>query len=356
MAPGALISYTDAIADSFGFESMQAVYSCTIEDALAWFQNGLMRGIVCSGPQAGVIWEGFVAGIELRVGQETRSITLDAMANRVTVTYTTVLGSPGTTPSATDTTSTGMYGTKDLIEAIDASTLTAASNVRGRVLALYKQPRASGSIGVATGDVGDVQLTITGAGWYTTLGWVVTSRSSTSTTSTTTQVGALLDTSTPGIGATNAFLSTNTYAIVSSGVSDTEFIAANTTYQEKIEALLKQGDSGANALAWGVYEGRIFFVEIAADADAATADYRRSVSEGVVRDAFGSIVAWWDVRPNRMYEVRELLDINPAVVAPDSGGRSYIARRTVSVSQEQISLTLEGRTGEGIDRIVARYA
>lgn len=353
--PGDLVSYGHSITDEQGFETLTAVYKTTLENALQWFDTGLMRSIVASGPDAGIIWEGFVSGIELRVGSESRSVSLDTMANRVKCKYTTVLDTPGTTAATTDTVSTGMYGTKDAVVSIGKSTATAAANLLARVLALYKQPRPSGSISVATGEAGDVELTITGAGWYSTLAWVVTSRTSTSTTSTTTQVGALIGSGAPGIGATNPFLNTTTDFIASSGISDTEFIEIDTPYRDKIEALLSQGDSSGNSLAWGVYEGRIFFVTTAADATPTTITYRRSVGESFVKDTFLNPVNWWDVRPNAMYEVLELLDTNPAVVAPDSSGRSYVARVTCSVGEGQISLALEGRTGDAVDRILARY-
>jgi hypothetical protein len=351
--PGELVGYTDSINDQGGFEHMQATYVLALDDALAWFENGLMRGVATYGPDADTVWEGFVSGMELRIGQEARSISIENMANRLRCTYTTVLGTPGTTTSMSDAVSIDMYGTKDHVAPLGSTTATAALNLALRLLATYSQPRPSASISIATGSPGDVQLTIIGSGWYTTLGWVVTSRASTSTTSTTTQVGALLDTASPGIGQTNAFLSTSTLSIVSSGNSDTEFIAANTTYQQKIEALLTQGDSAGDALAWGVYENRVFFVEIAADATPGTIHYTRSLGEGIVRDAYGGEVYWWQVRPNRMYQVQELLDTNPAIVGPDNGGKSYIARRTVTIGQGQIGLTLEGRTGDTIDRIIA---
>ena len=356
LPPGELLAYSDSISDQYGFESMRATYRTTLEDALSWFSTGLMRSIIVSGPEVGTIWEGFVSGVELTVGGETRSVSLDTMANRVKCKYTTSSDTPGTTAAVGDTDSQAMYGIKDLAVSLGQTTATGAANLATRVLGLYKQPRPSGSISVATGPPGEIQLTIIGAGWYSTLAWALTSRASTSTTSTTTQVGALIGTASPGIGATNAFLSIDDDFIVSSGVSDTEFIEIDTPYKDKIEALLSQGDSAGNALAWGVYEDRIMVVEVAADSAPTTIHYRRSVGEGFVRDTYLSPVAWWDVRPNRMYEVRRLLDTNPAVIAPDAAGRSYIARVSRAVGQGQISLSLEGRTGESIDRIVARWA
>lgn len=354
LPPGVLVSYSQSIKDKYGYESMQATYVTTLEDALAWFATGLMRSVICSGPDAGTIWEGFVNEVELKAGQESRSISLDNMANRIKVRYNAPGGSGGTSSTVSDTTSIAQYGTKDAVLSLGDASLTAATNKATRALVELKQPRASGSIGISTGDLGNVELTITAAGWYSTLGWVVTSRTSTTVTSTTTQVGALLATSAPGIGAVNPFLSTATTSIVASGISDVETIEADTPFVEKIETLLEQGDSIGNPLSWGVYADRIFVVEASAAASPTAIGYTRSIAEGIIRDVYSNPVNWWDVRPNAMYQVRELLDANPAVLNADTAGRSYISRVSFSIDQDSISLSLEGSNGESIDRIIAR--
>jgi hypothetical protein len=354
LPPGVLVSYSHSIKDKFGFESMQATYVTTLEDALAWFSTGLMRNLIGSGPDGGTIWEGFVSEIELKAGQESRTISLDNMANRIKVKYNTPAGAGGTSSTVSDTTSIAQYGTKDAVLPLGDASSTAANNKAARALVELKQPRASGSIGIATGELGNVELTITGAGWYSTLGWVVTSRASTTVTSTTTQVGALIGTASPGIGATNPFLSTSTTSIASSGISDIETIEADTPYVEKIETLLDQGDSTGNPLSWGVYADRVFVVEASAAATPTTIGLTRSIAEGVVRDVYSNQVNWWDVRPNVMYQVRELLDANPAVLNADTAGRSYISRTAFSIDQDGISLSLEGSNGESIDKIIAR--
>lgn len=347
--------YRHTIADAFGFESMQATYVTTPETALEWFAEGLMRTVVVPGPDAGTVWEGFVSGVEIRIGQETRSIAIETMANRITVLYTTVLGTPGTTSPVSDADSQAAYGVKDRVETLAASTATAAANKAARILAQLKQPRAVATSGAATGEIsGDAQLVITATGWYETLGWVVTSRSSTTSTSTTTQVGDLLATSGIGIGAVNAFLSPSTELIVSSGVSDTEYIAANTTYREKFEALLGQGNSGGNGLSWGVAEGRLFYVDLSLETSGPTdVQLRRKLGEGRILDKYNTPVAWWSIRPNTIYEVDELMDANTSVVTSDMAGRSYVARVTCGVTADQISVDLEGPNGDSIDRIIA---
>lgn len=349
-----ITSYQHTISDRYGYESMSVTLVTSIEEALDWISDRLMSEAVVTNPDGGVIWQGFLTAVELRVGQETRTVSLDNMANRIKTKYTLTTGGGATTSSTSNTTSQALYGIKDLVVTLPDTTATGAANKATRVLNELKYPRATGSINVATGPIGDIALTLTFAGWYATLAWVVTSRTSTSTTSTTTQVGALIGTASPGIGATNAFLSTSTAGIVSSGISDTEYIEPDTPYSEKIEHLLDQGNSAGNSLAWGVYDGRQFIVEVAADAAPDTIHYQRSLGAGIVRDTGGAAVEWWNVRPNKMYQVKELLDLNTTVQAPDAGGVSYISRVSCAVSRERAELTLEGRTGQSVDRIIAR--
>lgn len=349
-----MTSYKHSISDAYGYESMSVTLITTLEDALEWLSNGLMRAAVASGPDGGIVWEGFLNSIELRAGQESRSLSLDNMANRLKCKYSLVGGSAGTSTVTSDARSIALYGTKDLIVSLGNTTASGAASKAARVLAAMKYPRPTGTIQIATGAIGGVELTLTFVGWYATLGWVVTSRASVTSTVTTTQAGDLLALSGVGIGAVNPFLSASVTGIVASGVSDTEYIEADTTYQEKIENVLTQGNSAGYSLAWGVYDARQFFVEVAADSAPATIHYLRSLGEGVVRDTGGAVVNAWDVRPNRMYAVKELLDLNLLDIAPDAGGTSYISRVSCTVDAGGVALDLEGRTGESIDRIVAR--
>lgn len=348
-----ITSYRHSISDQYGYETMSVSLVCSLEDANDWLSNGLMRPGVATGPDGGVIWEGFLHSVELRAGQESRGVSLDNMANRLKCKYSLTNGTPGTSSVTTDARSIALFGTKDLIISLGNTTATGAASKAARVLSIMKYPRATGSINVSTGDVGGIELTLSFVGWYATLGWVVTSRASETVTSTTTQVGTLLGTGV-GIQAVNNFILSSTAGIVASGISDTEYIETDTSYQDKIEALLEQGNSSGFALAWGVYDNRQFFVEVAADSAPTTTHYVRSLGEGVVRDTSGAHVNAWDVRPNRMYAARELLDLNPSDIAPDAGGTSYISRVSCAVDRSGVSLDLEGRTGESIDRIVAR--
>lgn len=336
-----ITSYAHAISDQYGFETMTVTLTTTLEDATDWLTNGLLRSAVATGPDGGVIWEGFLNSAEMRAGQETRGLSLDNMANRIKCKYTGISGGPGTSTTMQDTRSQALYGVRDLIVGLNNTTATGAAAKATQVLALMKYPRATGSIGVATGGGGDVSVTLNFVGWYAKLGWTVTSNTSTTNTLISTQLATLI--------ATQTYLLSSSAGITTSAISDTEYIEADTTYQDKIESLLAQDN-----YAWGVYEDRKFFAQPCADLTPSTIDYLRSLGEGVVRDTSGALVNAWDIRPNNMYAVKELLDLNPSDIAPDAGGTSYISRASCSVSRDTISLSLEGRTGDTIDRIVAR--
>lgn len=345
-----LQSYTHTITARGGFESMAAACVVDRETALDWLAGGLMRSVSAYGPDSATpIWEGYITQIDATFGQEQRSVSLDAMGNRVRVKYTTVLGTPGTTSSVSDTASQALYGVKDLVLSIGEYTAAAAANLAAVELADKKNPKMTPSTTVQTGDMGDVQLTLNCAGWYTAFDWLVTSNSSTTNTSTTTQIQNLTTT----YNATNAFFSTNYADIASSGISDQEYIEADTTYREKIEKLLNQG-TGTQRLAYGIYEGRQWKIAQWAGATPATIAYRRYLGDGRVYDKNGGIVAPWDVRPDTMYEVIDLLDPGPVSTAQDAAARFYVERVTCTVIADSVGVALEPSDVDSIDARLAR--
>src|SRR6266496_3250222 len=88
-------SYTHTITATGGFESMQVSYTVPRDVAQDWLAHGLMRSCVVYGPDAEIVWEGYLTQVDATLGQEQRSVSLDGMGNRVRVKYTTVLGTPG---------------------------------------------------------------------------------------------------------------------------------------------------------------------------------------------------------------------------------------------------------------------
>jgi len=350
---GRLDSYEHSITATCGFESMTCALKVTLEEALDWLANGLFRACVVSGPDAMVCWEGYLETIEAQFGQETRSASLRDMANRITVRYTTVLGTPGTTASTSDSTSQALYGVKDRVLSAGTTVSATATSLRDRALAQYKNPVMAPTTEVRSGDIGDVSLTLSFAGWYTTLEWVTTSRTSTTNTDTGTQVDDLIQTSGVGVGATNNFLNTSEIWIGTTGLTDTEYIAPDTTYRQKIDELLGKGD-GTDRLAWGIYEDRMMHVDIWAGATPTTIDYYRYVGDGRIFNSGGDSVYPWDVRPDAMYQVIDLLDTEPVASAPDAVGRFYVERVVCSVSDDSIGVSLEPMATNAVDAMIAR--
>lgn len=347
---GRLTSYQHTITATGGFESLALSFPATLDEALYW-AGQLMAGIVVASPDGTIAWEGFLAGVQLTLGNRTRAVSLDRMANRVRCRYTTVLGTPAVTATASDTNSQARYGGKDLVESLAQTTATGAGQRRDAVLADRKRPRMQPTTQIATGAAGDVTVTLTGAGWYSALDWLVTSVTTTSTAVTTTQVGTLLT----SYLATNAFLSTST-RITASGISDTQFVAPDTTFRAAIEALLGQGN-GVNRYAWGVYEDRMFWAAPWAGATPETITYRGSFGAlaRITADG-GALVMPWAVRPDAMYEEADLLDTGALADQADAAARHYIERVTFSADASGYRLDLEPQETDDLAATLARMS
>jgi hypothetical protein len=341
-------SYTHTITDRFGFESMQVAFKTSLDDAIDWLLNGLMRSTVVTDLDGRVVWEGLASTITVQIGQKPVTLSLDPLANRVRCKYTTVLGTPGTTATVSDTTSQALYGIKDRVVTLNSDIAAAAANKAAVVLADLAFPKSKQATQAMTGQQNDIQVTLAFVGWYQTLEWVVFARASTSNTAISTQIGALIGTVSPGIGAINNFLSTVTSRMITLSNTATEYVAADTTYREKLEALLGQGD-GANPVTWGVYEDREFYIVAWAGATPATITYQERLGDSNVYDSVGGIVAPWLVRPNAISQVVELLDVASITTAPDAAGRKYVGRVTCSIQGDQIGCTLEPSETDSID-------
>lgn len=334
----------------FGFESASVSLVTPVEEALMMALQWLMHGLVISGPDGTVCWEGFLHGVELQAGQKRRSISLEGLANRVRTRYTTVLGTPGTTGTYSNTTSQGIYGVKDAVLDLPETTTTAARNYAQAFLAANAYPKSIPASDAYTGALGDIRVTLSFVGWWDTLKWLLTSNTTTSTAVTTTQVTDLLT----AYNLTNAFFGTSTANVTASGVSDTQYIEANTTYFDKVQRLLEQGNSSNQRLAWGIYEDRTLYVSAWAGATPDTVTYYESIRDGLIYSSGGAVVAPWDVRPNAMVETMEFLDPAPVSTAPDSAARFFCERTTCSVSRDRIGVTLEPTDTDNLSARLAR--
>jgi len=341
------------ISDQFGFESARTQFTGTPDEGVGYFGR-LGCGVVIYGPGAERCWEGLITEVVITAGGESHSRGIDGMGNRWNVRYTTSLGVSLATGTSAETDSSAVYGVRDQIASISGSTSTGAQALRAQLLAARAWPVRHPSSEVTTGaDAGTLTIGIGMSGWYDTPGWVQTSRTDTSNDVTTDQVIDLIAASGVGIGVTNAFLATTSARITASGISDTMFIEADTTYRAKIEALLSQGNSAGSRLAWGVYEGRQFVVEPWAGATPSTIHSVRWLGSGLITNPQGGIIDPWNVRPNAMYQVAELADGATRSVEQDGTGRYYVARTSFRADGSGMGVRCE--PGE-VDDLTARFA
>ena len=346
-----LLSYEQTLAAMFGFESLRLELVGDLDSALTWLDN-LMIGVQVTSPDAIVIWEGYLHTVELTIGQEQASVSMDSLANRVTCRYTTYLGTPGTSGQISSTGSQSLYGVKDLILSIGTTDSTAATAAATRKLADVAYPRATASSTVATGGAGNVQVALTFAGWYQTLDFVVTSSTTTTTADTGTQIGSLLST----LSSTNAFVSTSTANISTTSVSVSQAIPTDTTYRARIEQLIGLGNSSNVRLVGGVYESRVFFLSSWAGATPTVITYQRFAGESFVRDMAFGVVPWWEVLPNKMYQRNDLLDVAPVSTQADTAGRFAIERVTCRIDSGGVSLSLEAADLTSADAMISRLS
>lgn len=349
---GSLISYSHAISDQFGFESATVERTVAKSVALHALASWLMRATTVRGPWCETLFEGFLAEVAAEFGDESRAVSVRSLANQVKVKATDTNNSPITAGPVDDTDSQALYGIKETIQSFSATDATDALNKANRILAELANPQMERSSSAGSGSEAPLGATLRCSfdGYYSALDWLSTENTTAATAVTTAQVKTLLT----AYNAINAFFSTNQGAIVASGVSAPQLIASDTTYRQAIEDLLASGDSSGQALAWGVYEDRVFQAVVSAKATPSTITYRRSMVDGRIYDTYRNVVPWWQVRPNAIYEVIELLDPGAVATQQDAAARSYIARVRFSASRDQLSLDLEGANGESIDKLLAR--
>lgn len=345
-------SYEHAIAARGGFESLRTGFACETDEAIDILNTWLGRSTIATGPEGQTIWEGQLVEITANLGQRRRSVALEGMSNRVRVRYSQNNAAASVTSAASDADSIAAYGTRDAVIAIGATTPSAAADAASRALAQWKNPIQRPSTQIATGDQGEVGVELLFKGWYWTLGWVLTSRTSATVTATGTQIGDLIQTSGVGIGTVNAFLNTSRATIGATGRSDTEFIADDTTYLSKIEKLVGLGD-GTDRWVLLCLEGRQLTFRKWAGADPSSVTYIAPLGDHAVYTPAGALVPPWDVRPDAMYQEVGLLDAFPVGSAFDTATRQYVERVVCRVDQNGTSVTLEPAAQDSLDVLLA---
>lgn len=338
-----------SIVDMGGFESCTIQINGASPEEVLYWMNLLGSWLTVWGRDGRVGWEGRLVTVEGTLGQERRARSLDGMGNRVKIRYTTVNGVPGVSSTVSGAASQAKYGIRDLVETLPTTTSTGAGNRATTLLAAKQWPKNTASSTVGTGDVGESSLTLTFAGVYYELGAVLTSSASTTSTATTTQLTTLLT----AFNTVNNYISSVHANIAVSGINDTEFIAPDTPYREKIESLLSQGN-GTNRYAWGIYDDRQFYAAVWAGATPTTIKYIRHLADGRLSTPQGAVVDFWNVRPNAMCELVDLKDVGPASTEVDAAARFYVSRVTFRADESGIGVTLEPSDSDDLGARLAR--
>ena len=344
-------SYEDAISDRYGFETARVAWTPTWAEIEEWARTDhLMRPMVAYSPDARQIWRGVLAEIEISIGTKKIAFSLKDMANRLTVRYSEPGGAQGDSSTYSSAASQALFGIKDRVINASVALSAAASNQAQTILNYIAYPRSKQSSAAGTGR-GDLGITLTFWGKYALLDWLLTSSTSTTSTATSTQIASLL----ASYAAINAFFSSSAANITATGVADTEYIEPDTTYREKIERLLARGNSAQQPLAWGFYDDDAFVVAARASANPSTITYYESEASGQIRDQWQNVVEPWDVRPNAMALVTDLIDA-PTPGSIETPLRKYVARVMRSVRGEDVTVTLEPDDTESLEDLLTSPA
>lgn len=239
---------------------------------LLWDMLRLLRcPVTIYNRNGAAVWWGYVSDAAFSTDAVDIAVTLDDMANRVAVAYSLVaagsqtVGTRATTSWTEDTTSSGEYGTKELLASIDGATTAQAENVRDRLLALHKYPlaipQAAGRKNrtLSIGQYSRGGAAVRGAGrlvcrgWWHTLDWRYYSNSDTTSTQTTQQIADIVT----GVGA---FLD-GADIVDASGVSSSEYRDGDSTALAEVKELLRTRTSGGSNLTATVTPERLLRVE-----------------------------------------------------------------------------------------------
>jgi len=334
---GRLTSYEDAIEARGGYKLWRGAFECAPEELAEWLQAGLLRGVRTYTPTGRLRWEGVLVELKATIGPVSIVRSLDDMANRIIVSYADAGGSGDTTSIYSDTASIAEYGTKDLQLNLSTTTAAGAAQRAQTDLKALAWPIASRETTFSSDTGGSVRIELRAVGRYELLDWLLTTNTTTATAVTSTQAITLLT----AFNAVNNWFSTSTAEITATGHSDTQYIEPYTSYQEKLEALLSQGNSTQTALAWGIYDDGVLRIVPWAGATPTVIGYYRHAADRTVRDPYGNVIPPWDWAPDVMAEDTAILGTTASDAAIASETREYIARVSLRIDSGGVSGTLE---------------
>lgn len=250
------------------------------------------------------IWEGLINRITFNSGGASYSVSLDEMANRVTVTYTGAASVSAETAAVNNTVSQAIYGIKhDQIEfGVDPSAGTARTLLRDTILAQKAFPQAA--ISQAQGNANIVHLELIGI--FHTLEWQK-AFSSTATSSSTLSAAAIAYIAT--VANTTTFFDNSNTSKITTNAGTAPDQQRGVSYWERLFNLAESGD-GTNYWVCGVLPTdrgtgkRLFYYRQAN----IVVEYTALKADGLKpRSIYGKRIPPYLVTPDRAIRVNDAL-------------------------------------------------
>jgi len=304
---------TYTITDGIGFDTASFILTGPPEYLAEWFENGLVRDVTWKAPDGRVCWQGYVNRLALTIGDVTRTVSVDGMANRVFYVYTPLdttqnppTASEQTTITKNDATSQARYGIKTAIVSGNETTAATADDEAYSALKRLKLIRVGEQRAIGQGKY--PSLTVQMRGYAYMVDWCLYEQTGdTGTDNAHTIIIAVLTADANGIiYASDVNIDTNTTAIE-------KYHDGKSTAWKIIQNIAARGrESGSEGWPWtcGVYEGRKVWYKAQEGIDGygnpeSTNKYlaiTHHISDqgDVYLDEAGAEIPSWAMRPDRL--------------------------------------------------------
>lgn len=292
-------SYRHTISAVGGFNSAEIVIADRQMDLEDWLINGLGRRVVVYNHGGGIVWEGFVDGLELRLGPLTVTRgPLMQVVNRTFLVYSTVdtsttpplVGGRTKTSTINHTNSQAEYGIIQAILSGGGMNPTDAAQAAATYLAENAYPMTSQTLDVG-GNAAPL-LSIRCLGYASWLCAYIYNASSSGTTTASGKITTVLAAN-PNI----AWLPFDTSGIQTNTLSVPVYEDGDNTAWNLIKSITALGDTTNARWLFGVYEN--LAVRYEAAPTEAVYQQRIAATRSRVMTMDGVPVDLWDVRPGR---------------------------------------------------------
>lgn len=283
------------------------------------------------------VWWGYVHAVDIQSGLHTFGVTLDAMTNRIRITYpernTGQAGSQYNITSWADAIrSQSTYGIKESIfnaQDMDAVTATA---YRDNLLSVWQIPQSVWELG--SGQSSATQATITCRGWWSTLDWQYYQQTSTATQAVSVQLQSTL-------GAAGQFLRGVTYR-GTGDVSLNEYQDGLRTAKTVIEDLLAVG-TGSKPLIGMVSPQRYLVVEDEPIRPTGSYGLWYLDSNGIVFDNNGIRLEPTRARPGVWIKLKDVMPTLVAGTMVADPTLQFIEQVEYTASSNSVALQVRGQ-------------